>query len=558
LLLLVGWHLVLTGLPAIAAALYAARRRVGSLPILLAIALAASGTVGILGFWTYYADPLLGETFSFLVVFGSLALAGWSLYGGRLDRGLLGDLATPFALWAFGSVFLLMLGFLHGGTDTPLLTSGSRFLGPLPADHDLPRFFAEWFYENGSSGVPPLFPGEWHFSDRPPLQSGYVLSQRALGWDSYGLNYQVLGVVLQQLWIVGLWALLSAAGLRRGTRALATIAVLLSSLAILNGFFVWPKLLPAAFLLAAAALVMTPLWEQVRRSAWGAVLVAALCGLAMLGHGSSVFGIVPLALVAAYRGLPNLRWLGVGVAVGIALLAPWSVYQKWEDPPGNRLMKWTLAGVVEIDDRGTLEAISDSYGEIGLDGAIDNKVENLKTIGGWKVAPETISNALDTGDAEEVVNAIRASNFFYLLPSMGLLLLAPFAMAFAAARRRPREAAEWSFALACFLVFGVGALLWALIVYGSIELRAVIHVGTYLLPILGMAGAVAGMRAAFPRFSLYYVGLAAALSLAIYVPAFGPPPGTSYSALAAILCAAALAAFGTVAIRGGRRRTQEK
>jgi hypothetical protein len=334
--------------------------------------------------------------------------------------------------------------------------------------------------------------------------------------------------------------------------------VLLSSLAILNGFFVWPKLLPAAFLLAAAALVLTPLWEQVRRSIWGAALVAALCGLAMLGHGSSVFGIVPLALVAAYRGLPSLRWLGVGVAVGIALLAPWSAYQKWEDPPGNRLMKWTLAGVVEIDDRGTLEAISDSYGEIGLGGAIDNKVENLKTISGWTMAPESISNALDTGDAEEVVNAIRASNFFYLLPSMGLLLLAPFAMAFAAARRRDREPVEWAFALACFLVFGVGALLWALIVYGSIELRAVIHVGTYLLPILGMAGAVAGLRAVFPRFSLYYVGLAAALSLAIYVPAFEPPPGTSYSALAAILCAAALAAFGTVAIRGGRRRTQEK
>ena len=558
LLLLTSWHLVLTGAPAIAAALYAARRGVGSVPILLAIALAASGAVGILGFWSYYADPLLGETFSFFVILGALVLGVWSLRGRRIDRALLGQLATPFALWALGTVFLVMLGFLHGGTDTPLLTSGSRFSGPLPGDNDIPRFFAEWFYENGHHAAPPLYPGEWHFSDRPPLQSGYALSQRALGWDSYGLNYQLLGVVLQQLWIVGLWALLLAAGLRRATIALATVAVLLSSLAILNGFYVWPKLLPAAFLLAAAALVLTPLWDEVRRGVWGAVLVAALCGLAMLGHGSSVFGIVPLALVAAYRGMPSLRWIGVGIAVGIALLAPWSAYQKWEDPPGNRLMKWTLAGVVEIDDRGTLEAIADSYGEAGVGGTVDNKLENLKTISGWTMAPEAVSNALDTGEAEEVVAALRAVAFFYLLPSLGLLLLAPFAMAFAAARRTRGDPAEWSFALTCFAVFGVGILVWALLVFGSIELVTVIHVGTYLLPILAMAGAVAGLRAVFPRFAVYWVGLGALLSLAIYVPALEPPAGTSYRPLAAILCAAALAAFGIVAMRGGLRRTQEK
>jgi len=558
LLLLTSWHLVLTGLPAIAAALYAARRGVGSIPILLAIALAASGAVGLLGFWSYYVDPLLGETFSFFVVLGSLALAVWSLLGGRVDRDLLRGLATPFALWALGSIFLVMLGFLYGGSDTPVATGGSRFSGPLPGDNDIPRFFAEWFYANGHQGTPPVFPGEWHFSDRPPLQSGYALSQRALGWDSYGLNYQLLGVVLQQLWIVGLWALLLAAGVRRTTMALATIAVLLSSLAILNGFFVWPKLLPAAFLLAAAALVLTPLWDEVRRHLWGAGLVAALCGLAMLAHGSSVFGIVPLVLIAAFRGLPSLRWLGVGLAVGIALMAPWSAYQKWEDPPGNRLMKWTLAGVVEIDERGTLEAISDRYGEAGLDGTIDNKLANLKTITGWTMAPDTVSNALDTGDFEEIVNAIRADAFFYLLPSMGLLLLAPFAMAFAAARRTRGDPAEWNFALACFAVFGIGCLFWALLVFGSIELVTVIHVGTYLLPILGMAGAVAGLRAVLPRFSIYWVGLAALLSLALYVPDFELPPGGYLRPLAAILCAAALAAFGIVATRGGVRRTQEK
>src|SRR4029077_14748732 len=138
-----------------------------------------------------------------------------------------------------------------------------------------------------------------------------------------------------QLWIVGLWALLLAARVGRTTRALAMIAVLLSDLAIVNGFYVWPKLLPAAMLLAVAALVLTPLWRRARHSLAAAGLIALLCGLAMLGHGSSVCGTVPLAVPAAGRALPSWRWLGVAAGVGIVLLGSWSAYQKYGDPPGN-------------------------------------------------------------------------------------------------------------------------------------------------------------------------------------------------------------------------------
>jgi hypothetical protein len=558
LLLLTSWHLVLTGLPAIAAALYAARRGVGSVPILLAIALVASGAVGLLGFWSYYADPLLGETLSFFVVLGSSLAIGWLLATGGIDQGLLRELGVPLALWVFASLFLVMLGFVHGGENLPLEAGKIRFIGPLPSDSEIPNFFAEWFYEHGHDGTLPIFPGEWSFSDRPPLQTGYVLSQRALGWDGQGLNYQLLGVVLQQLWVVGLWALLLAARVGRTTRVLILVTVLISPLVLVNGFFVWPKLLPTAFLLAATALVVTPLWDQVRRHAWGAALVAALCGLAMLGHGSSIFGVIPLVVIAAFRGLPNLRWITVGLAVGAVLLAPWSAFQKWEDPPGNRLMKWTLAGSVEIDDRGTLETISDSYSEVGLDGAIDYKLANYKLMTGWNFFPTLIDEAADTGSLKNVIRAVQSGFFLFLFPSLGLLLLAPFAMALAAARRLKREQSEWKFALVSFAVFLVGILAWGLLVFGDADIQTSVHVGTYLLPVLAMACAVAGLRAAFPRFSLFYVGFWVALVLAAYAPSYLWVPETSYSPLAAILAAAALAAFLAVAIRGLPLRTQEK
>jgi hypothetical protein len=551
LLLLLTARLALTGLPFVAAALYAARMGVRQLPVLLAIGLAASGAVAMLGFWSYYGDPVMGESFSYLVLFGSIALICWSLYGGRLSPDLLRGLGTPLALWALGSAFLLLLGFVHGGTESPLTTAAIRFSHLLPPDNEIPRFYAEWFFAQGHDGVPPVFPGEWLASDRPPLQVGYVLSQRPFGWDQDGLNYQVLGVVLQQLWIVGLWALLVAARVGRVTRALAMVAAVAGNLAIVNGFFVWPKLLPAAMLLAVAALVMTPLWAELRRSLWAAGLIAALCALAMLGHGSSVFGILPLVLIAAYRGLPSWRWIAVGAAVGVVMMASWSAFQKYDSPPGDRLLKWSLADVTEIDDRGAAETIVDSYREVGIEGALENKVDNFVTMTGGAPAFNGIEDAIRTGDAEGIVRAFRAVWFFYLLPSLGLLLLAPVAMA-AAWRRARHDGAEWSLALSSFAVFAIGAVSWALLMFGDLESRAIIHVGSYLLPLLGIAGAVVGLRAVYPRLALYLVGANVLFTLAIYAPSLDPPAGSGYSVLAAVLAAASLAGFGAVALGGHR------
>ena len=545
LLLLLALHLALTALPLLAAALAAARWGERRVPVLLGIGLAASGLTAFLGFWAYYGDRTLGESFSYLVVFGSVAVIGWALLGGGIERPLWRQLGVALGLWALGSLFLVFLGFLHGGAAHPLAEGGIRFSGPLPADSNIPKYFSEWFFLYGHHGTPPVYPGEWLASDRPPLQAAYVMLQRPFGWDEDGLHYQVLCVVLQQLWIVGLWALLLAARVGRLTRALAMVTVLVSGLAILNGFFVWPKMLPAAMLLGAAALVLTPLWPQLRRSLWGAALFAALCALALLAHGGSVFGVIPLVVVAAFRGLPQWRWIGVAALVGIALMAPWSAYQKYGDPPGNRLTKWTLAGVVEIDDRGTGEAIVDSYREAGFGGSVHNKAENAVTMVGGGPMVTLVRDGVDSGTAEGFVQGVRSVIFLYLFPSLGLLLLAPLAMA--AARGRVRERAEWRFALLCFAAIGAGALAWGLLVFGSAAMRTVLHVGSYLLPILAMAGAVAGLRASFPRFAVGLVGCWALLSLALYVPAFDPLPGTSYSLVAALLAALGLSGFAALA-----------
>lgn len=555
LVLLFFWHLVLTGLPGAAACLFAAHRGVKQVPVLLGIALAGSAAAGLLAFWLFYADPLIGETYAFLAVGGSALLVGFLLWGRKIDGEILRGLATPALLWVFGSAFLLFLGFVHGIGD-PLPTSTARFSHPLPADNAFPFWYADWFFRNGHEIDPPIL-ATWHFSDRPPLQVGYALMQMPFGWREDGLDYQVMGVILQQLWIVGLWALLLAAGIGRVTRTLTMVAVLLSGLVFVNGFFVWPKLLPAALLLAAAALTLTPLWRELRNNAWAAALIAALVGLALLGHGSTVFGFLALVVVVAFRGLPSLRWVVVALAVGVALMAPWMAYQRLVDPSGDRLVKQTLAGAGEADQRGVLEAIADAYGKAGVDGTIDYKLSNFSEMIGFERARAAYEALPDQATLTDYVRTTRSVGFFHLLLSLGLLLLAPLAMA-VGWKRRDRRPQEWNLALVCFTVFAVGAVAWGLLSFGNLAGRTVLHVSSYLLPLLAMVGAVAGLRAVFPRFALAWVGLNALLGLVLYAPALDPPPGTAYSLFAAILAAAALAAFVVVPMRGGRLRTQEK
>src|SRR5205807_3656508 len=142
----------------------------------------------------------------------------------------------------------------------------------------------------------------WLSSDRPPLQMAYVLAARPFGSWTSGLHYQVLGVALQQLWIVGMWALLDAGRLRARTSALVLTAALVSDIAILHGFFVWPKLVAVGFLLMAAAFIVPDRWTTARRTPGTALLLASLFTLAILCHGTSMYCVIPLVLVAALRG----------------------------------------------------------------------------------------------------------------------------------------------------------------------------------------------------------------------------------------------------------------
>ncbi len=541
LLVIAAVQLFLTAAPGVAATLLAVRSGVRNVPVLLGIGLAGSGVAAMLTFWVYYLVPRAGGLCAYAVLFGSIAVMVWTRRSVSRHRDLLRRLSLPLGLWALASLFIIFFGYLHGGTEYALVPPSFRFaMQPslFTGDHFIPLYFSDWMFA-GSAGSPPDFFG-WLFSDRPPLQTGYVLTQRIFGWDATGTHYMALGVGLQQFWIVGMWALLTAARVSSRTRSLAIVATLVSDVALVNGFFVWPKLLAASFVLAALALLVAPGESPLRRQPLTIVLLGALAGLTFLSHGTGVFGLIPVAAVALWRGLPNWRWLCAAAMAMLVLVLPWMAFQHFENPPGDRLLKWSLAGVVEIDERGAVETIVDEYRRVGVGGALENKLQNFLTMVGGSPFDrpaqegEPFGNVVtELGDMVSAtaegrfalaVSKAREIRYWHLLWTLGILILALPLIVAGRLRGQWREGADWRFARFCLMVCGVGTLAWGLLMFGNEAGRAIVITVSLALPLLGIAGIVAGLRATYPRLVGWFVGANAVTVLILYVPVVAPVP----------------------------------
>lgn len=554
-------QLALTAAPGVAAALLSVKLGVRSVPVLLGIGLAGSGVAAMLTFWVYYYLPHAGGLCAYAVLFSSIALTVWAWPAVSGHRDLLRKLSVPLGLWVLASLFVLFFGYLHGHIEDIQVPQYRFSTQPslFASDNLIPWFFSDWMFKGGP-GSPPIFEPGWLLSDRPPLQIGYVLTQRVFGWDERMTHYEVIGVVLQQFWVIGMWALLIAARVTRRTRSLAMVAALVSDVVLMNGFFVWPKLLGAAFVLAALALVVAPGQSTLRSHPLTVVLLGALAGLAYLSHGTSVFGLVPLAAIALWKGLPSWRWLAAGAAALCVLVLPWIAFQHFEDPPGDRLLKWQLAGNGTQDDpRGTVEMLLDEYGKAGVGGTLENKLQNFLTMAGGNAIERPPKKgdpfgdvgseyadafgATAEGNLSDAVSKIREVRYWHLLWTLGLLIFALPVIAVGRMRGHSRDGPDWRFARFCLLVCGIGALAWGLLLFGNEVGRTIVIAGSMALPLLAMVGAVAGLRATYPRMVDWFVGANVVTVLILYLPKVAPATDNQISGFAAVAAAASLAGF---------------
>ena len=536
-------HVVQLGLLFLVGALLA-RRFSAHTAALVAGGLALFGVVSYAVGAIWYLSPVVGIWMSRSVpILCAVVLILAAVRLRPLLVEVVRSVAVPFVLTVLYAAMILGLGFMYGGYSTATNTAAGRFSWLLPVDNTLPYRFASHIEQFGHS-VPVPHVGDWLSSDRPPLQSAIMLTQ--VLWHKEGaaalLDYQVLGTLLQSMWVLGLWALIHALVVRRATVALCIASAAGCGVIMLNTFFVWPKLLAATFALASAALILT---GDSRRSTLRLTGAAVLASLAYLSHGGTMFVLVPLAVVALVRALRGRHWWATLACAGLsttALVLPWIWYQRVVDPPGDRLLNQMLAGINGIDPRSPVTAITDQYRAVGWSGAAANKLQNLEQLFMNPLGP-TLTDRTSQGISyfQAVISVIREQYFYSLLPAAGLLLILAFGWV------RPRLAYRGDLRAATILIL-VGtacSLFWCLAMFGPRTTYT--RQGTFTLVLLLTSALTCAGAARSIRWTTVVVAASAVISLVVYVPQFpiGSLPWTLHPQVSAF--ALGIFALGLVA-----------
>ncbi len=364
-----------------AAAVLAARHKLCAVYAAI-LTVIVSAALGYAAFWIYFGSKLLGRIFSFGLLLIAALLLARSLRNSQ-TRVLIRSIAAPFGYAFVAGLCYLCFFFLFSNPFTSRvdLANVRFFDGVRPGDDLIPYIFAERIYDQ--QPLKPFCCGGWLSSDRPPLQAGIFLLQRPIRFfGNTGLQYQLLGTALQCLWICGVWAFLKS--IRAPDRRIRQVLgfLVFSGFLFYNSLYLWPKLLSAGLMLFAFAIVAKVVTEDRRMTSFEATLATTSFALAIMAHPGSIFSAPALALVLiAKRRLTVRNCVLSAIVIGLFVI-PWMSYQKFYDPPGNRLVKMHLAGVGEIDSRSVWQALRDAYESHSLATIAKYKLTNVLTLFG--------------------------------------------------------------------------------------------------------------------------------------------------------------------------------
>lgn len=538
----------------------------GLLKILLLSGVTAYGS-----FFAYVVSPLLGRVYSI----GIFGVAAGVVSFRPAVRGYLRfvmfhrDVLTPLLL-------ALCMGFtytgstlLYGGEVHVSLVANSRYRDPLPPDNILPRLVAERVVD-GIRGEP--FIADWLSSDRPPLQAAVeTMVSPFIPKGSRELNYQALATMLQLLVIPAGWILLRRLGLNFLSTLGVVSATALSGTVALNSTYVWPKLLCAAYsILAIAALIPLANSDQVARSRTllpvslpaglplrmpSGLLAGTGLGLSFAAHGGALFVMLPIicVLIVAFglsvwrstradgvvntkTGPSEIVGLGAGVLIVSALLfAPWLGYQRVVAPPGNRLLKWHLAGVVDIDQRSFGQAMIDRYTTPPLREVVANKTSNIREL--FNPA-RFVADIIPVLGADNSIDRVRQREFGHLGNSVSISVtgIGMGLVGWLLKRRRSRELTVGLLGLGSGVL---ATLVWCLVLYGP---KATLpHQGSLAVPLL-LIGSSALLAASAHRWLLgAFVAISAYKVTRVWILAgpLSPERQRSTAALGMLLIGAA-------------------
>ncbi len=501
-----------------------------------AYGLGAFGLAALLCFIGFWVHPVAGIVVSVVLVTGSVVV----LVRARLWRLI--RPAVPLLALASASVILVVsIAYLGSSAFGTFYLAAVRFTdGSYPPDNSIPYLLAERMASG--AGTHDLIAG-WNGSDRPPLQAGFILIIRGLTGllgHSEGFAFGA-SIVAQALWIPAMAAFLRGLGV---TRPATTVAIALGAVmgsSIFNTLYTWPKLMSAAFVLASAALLLDARRHpRSLRTAFAAAGV--LFALALLAHGAAAFT-APLLIILGVlafrrqRAAVVLGGMAAAASAGLVVYLPWLLYQRFADPPGDRLVKWHLAGVIDPDGRSFAEALIDSFSNLTLGEWLAGRWVNiqvafagdpLSTIGCW---------------CFDDISRRRTAEFFTMSGALGLALpaLAIVVVAIGVTVVRRRRLGRGDARTLLLIVASLACVaFWCLLMF--IPGTTVVHQGSHVwLLILTVVPAI-WLHDRRPVLAWVLVAAQLVMTLVVYAPF----PRADHVAPLAVAGIALALAMGTV------------
>lgn len=531
--------------------------------------LVASAAVHLMAFFAWWVAPWLGRTWTVVV----LAASWVNLARPAIRRRVRTWIAAPqvgFAAGLAGGAALVVLGslLLHGGALHPTDVATQRWTADrLPPDNVLPAMLADRVIHGAPTD--PFFAG-WQSSDRPPLEAGAVAFTEPLRIGlTFEQHYQVVCTALAALCLPALYALLLGLRIRTSVAVAAVIGAASSGTLVLNAGYVWPKLLSAALVLCAGALLLPgadgP--PDVRR--WA--MAGMACSLSLLAHGAGLYAILPVVVLAPLGVLavrPGATWwkrVGVGIIVSALTMLPWLLYQRFVAPPGDRLLTWHLAGVEGVVADPWYRVMVDHYRSIGWAGAWHNHWANVGVLANhdhllWRL----LRDAFPLHGPSTTLRSIEFGHFLNTVGAGWLALLAsPVAVLQVRRRvgRRPSADATHTDRTTGSTELDAGAVLlgwvaWAVLVWCAVAFgpaATIPHQGTAVTSLLLMAAPIVVAGAIHPRVAWAFAALAVARVSWVWLLAADPARREVSSAAVMVLIVGALMISApTIVLLAGR------
>ena len=337
------------------------------------------------------------------------------------------DVKEPMKLFFMLSIFFILAGY---ASDTGLgpYMANYRFAPAIwSTDNQLQPLLAEMLYLDKSIVN---WSTNWQFSDRPPLLSGILLLNRPFSELILSMHencrfvhyfHQITAISVMAFWVVPVWYFVRKVEKSVESSIISFFLVAISSFILFNTIYAWPKLLSAWLaMIAYFIIIQLQINSNKPLTTFELVIGATAAALSLMAHGGVMFGLVPVALLM----LTPTFWPGwkkvfpASVAAAIVII-PWFLWQRFEDPPGNALLKSAFAGTYGFDEKhlGVLETIRNAYSDMSLSQWIQLRWDSIRELFGsfW----DPILACLPSSNVG--LDILRKHDQWYLFTSMKAL-----------------------------------------------------------------------------------------------------------------------------------------